>query len=61
VAEHLPPDDLNYPLPTLIVSHAAAVLNDTIPLRALIQGFSETHLPLHAQQPQALTAQATTC
>jgi hypothetical protein len=50
VAEHLPPDDPNYPLPTLIVSHADAVLIDTIPLRALIQGVSEAHLPLHAHK-----------
>ena len=61
VAEHLPPDDLNYPLPTLVVSHADAVLNHTIPLRALIQCVSEANLPLHAQQLQALTAQTTTC
>jgi hypothetical protein len=50
VAEHLPPDDLNYRLPTLIVSHADAVLIDTIPLRALIQAVSEAHLPLHAHK-----------
>jgi hypothetical protein len=54
VAEHLSTDDLDYPLPTLIVSHDEAVLDDTIPLRALIEGVGEAHLPLHANQLQAL-------
>jgi hypothetical protein len=57
VAEHLPPNDLDYPLPTLIVSKDDAVLNDTIPLRALIEGVGEAHLPLHAQQLRALMPQ----
>jgi hypothetical protein len=57
VAEHLPSDDVDYPLPTLIVSHDDAVLNDTVPLRALIDGVGEAHLPLHAKQLRALAAQ----
>lgn len=56
VAEHISSDDLVYPLPSLIVSHDKAVLDATIPLRALIEGVSRAHLPLHEQQLRALTS-----
>lgn len=54
VADQLPELDLDYPLPTLIVSNDQAPLDDTIPLRSLIDGIRTAHLPLHAQQLRAL-------
>jgi hypothetical protein len=56
VAERISSGDLDYPLPTLIVSCDKAVLNASIPLRALIEGVGRAHLPLHEEQLRALTA-----
>ena len=55
VAEHISSEDLEYPLPTLIVSGDTAVLDATIPLGALIEGVGQAHLPLHQEQLRALT------
>jgi hypothetical protein len=56
VAERISSDHLDYPLPTLIVSCDKAVLDATVPLRALIEGVGRAHLPLHEEQLRALTS-----
>jgi hypothetical protein len=54
VAEQLDPDDLDVLVPTLIVSNDQTVLDQPIPLRSLIAGIGEIHLPRHADQLRSL-------
>jgi hypothetical protein len=54
VAEQIPAADLDASVPALIVSNDEAVLDATVPLRTLIDGVGQTHLPLHTEQLKAL-------
>jgi hypothetical protein len=46
--------ELATPVPTILVSHDALLLQDSVPLRNLIDGLTTTELPGHAGQLRAL-------
>ncbi|WP_234347874.1 hypothetical protein [Streptomyces specialis] len=46
--------ELDTPVPTLLLSHATAVLDRPVPLRALLTGLAEAELPGHTKQLLAL-------
>ncbi len=56
VAEELSDHDLEVLIPALIVSKDQVVLDQPVPLGALIQALGDFHLPQHAKQLQSLTA-----
>ena len=47
-------DELNLRLPVLIVSGDEVVVDELWPLRVLIEGIGQAHLPLHAEQLRGL-------
>jgi DinB superfamily len=59
VVEQLPDDIADLTVPTLIISNDEIALDEPIPLRALVGGVGEMHLPLHAGQLAALAATPT--
>ena len=54
VAPELTERDLDVSLPVLIVSKDEVMADGPRPLRSLIVGLSETHLPPHAEQLRSL-------
>jgi hypothetical protein len=46
--------ELDTPVPTLLLSHGAALVDQPVPLRDLIAGLAEAELPGHTQQLLAL-------
>jgi len=46
--------ELDTPVPTLLLSHGAVMLDQPLPLRDLIAGLADAELPGHAQQLLAL-------
>lgn len=46
------------PVPTLLVSAGSVLVDQPLPLQALLQGLAEDHLPRHTQQLRALSADA---
>ena len=59
VVEHLSGDELNQPIPTLLRSADALLVDRPLSLRELLTGIAEDHLPRHAQQLLALTPVST--
>jgi hypothetical protein len=53
-AGQLSGDELNLRLPVLIVSGDEVVVDELWPLRVLIEGIGQAHLPLHADQLRGL-------
>ncbi len=53
-AGQLSADELNLRLPVLIVSGDEVVVDELWPLRVLIEGIGQAHLPLHAEQLRGL-------
>lgn len=49
--------ELDTPVPTLLLSHGALVLDRSMPLRDLLAGLTEAELPGHTAQLLALLAQ----
>ncbi len=54
LVEQLSEDELDQPIPTLLLSGHTLLVNQPLPLRDLISGLSDDHLPRHAQQLLAL-------
>ena len=54
VADRLDDSDLQVMVPTLILSNDKVMLDQPIPLRALIKGLAEVHIPSHTDQLRAL-------
>ena len=50
IADQLNGEATSVPVPSLILSNDALVLDQPIPLAALIDGLAEDHVPVHAQQ-----------
>ncbi|MCZ0986635.1 hypothetical protein [Streptomyces diastatochromogenes] len=46
--------ELDTPVPTLLLSDGALLVDQTVPLRGLIAGLADVELPGHAKQLQAL-------
>ena len=59
VVEHLSGDELNQPIPTLLRSADALLVDRLLSLRELLTGIAEDHLPRHTQQLLALTPVST--
>jgi hypothetical protein len=57
LAEQLGEDELDQPIPTLLLSGGTLLLDQPVSLRDLISGLAEDHLPRHAQQLLALLPQ----
>jgi hypothetical protein len=53
-AGQLSGDELNLRLPVLIVSGDQVIVDEPWPLRDLIEGIGQAHLPLHVEQLRAL-------
>ena len=54
IVEHLSDDELDQPIPTLLMSADVLVVDQPLRLRDLLTGIAEDHLPRHAQQLLAL-------
>lgn len=54
VAEQVPPELFELPVPVLIVSNDELVVDEPWPLAQLVQGVGLVHLPRHAEQLRAL-------
>lgn len=54
LAEQLSEDELNQPVPALLLSAGTLLLDQPVRLGALISGIAEDHLPRHTQQLLAL-------
>ena len=57
LAEQLGDDDLDRPVPTLLLSGGTLLLDQPVSLRDLIAGLAGDHLPRHTQQLLALLPQ----
>lgn len=55
IVEHLSDDELDQPVPTLLMSADLLLVDQTLSLRELLNGIAEDHLPRHTQQLLALT------
>ena len=56
VAEQLTDAEADVAVPTLIISNDEVMLDSPLPLRGLIDGLGQMHLPRHAEQLAALAA-----
>ena len=56
VAEQLTDAEADVAVPTLIISNDEVMLDSPLPLRGLIDGLGQVHLPRHAEQLAALAA-----
>jgi len=56
VAEQLTDAEADVAVPTLIISNDEVMLDSPLPLRGLIDGLTQVHLPRHAEQLAALAA-----
>jgi hypothetical protein len=54
VADQLSADAASVLVPALLVSHEAVVVDQPVPLSALIDGLAHNHLPVHAEQVRVL-------
>jgi hypothetical protein len=50
IADRLGEEDASVPVPTLLLSHDAVVLDQPVPLAGLIDGLAENHVPGHTRQ-----------
>ena len=56
IAEQLTDAEADVAVPTLIISNDEVMLDSPLPLRSLIDGLGDVHLPRHAEQLAALAA-----
>jgi hypothetical protein len=56
IAGMLGPDELDTLVPVLIVSNDELVVDEPWPLRSLVEGIGQIHLPRHTEQLRALGA-----
>ncbi len=50
IADHLSHDDASVQVPCLLVSNDALVVDQPIPLSALVDGLADDHVPVHTRQ-----------
>jgi len=58
LAEQLSDDELDRPVPTLLMSGGTLLVDQVLSLRHLIAGLADDHVPRHTQQLLALLPQA---